>query len=418
MTHTVKVYVDELEFGMYVSELDRPWLESPFMFQGFKISNQSELEQLRNLCEYVYIDPVESMITHPPGSVTADKHKTEKPGNSDSAEAADGSIFHFDVFKQKLKRTLAVHHTAHTYIKQVMEDIRFGKSLNVQKAKQIVSTLADSIVDNSTVLIWLTNLKDRDEYTSQHSLNVCILSLLFGQGLSFNKEKLEVLGIGALLHDIGKLKVPLNILNKPDRLTEAEFDLMKKHPLFGYELLKEGHDLEADSLDIIRHHHEHLDGTGYPDGVKAEQLNRFTRMVAIVDKYDAVTSRRIYHDEATPYDALNKLYHERNGIIDHNLLQKFIKYIGIYPVGSVVELNSGHVGIVMATSEKHHLQPILMLVRDHHKQPYETHKFVNLANPALAKKHTAPKIARVLDPNQYDIDLKTVCLDQALDKAG
>ena len=419
MSQKVKVYVEDLAPGMYVCELDRPWIETPFLFQGFMINTAKELQLLREWCQYVFVDQQESIAP-----VGADNHHhysnhaKAQSANTQSAKAQKDAAekheipaqdeFDYPAFQRQLEHALAVHRDAHDYIRQMMEDVRIGKLIDARKAKLIVSHLADSIVQNTTALIWLTNLKNRDEYTSQHSLNVCILSLLFGQHLKLDREELSHLGTGALLHDIGKLKVPVELLNKPGRLTSEEFRELQKHPVYGYELLKDADDLHPDALDIVLHHHERLDGSGYPHKLTRGRIGRFVRIVAIVDVYDAVTSDRVYHNEDTPYAALNKLYHQDNGTLDQSLLEQFIKCIGIYPVGSVVELNTGHVGVVMSISEKHHLQPIVMLLLNHQKQPYERHRFINLANPKIANSRAHPAICKISNPRHYGFDLSSL----------
>ena len=425
MSHLVKVLIQDLQLGMYVSKLDRPWTDTPFLFQGFEVTSSATIQKLSEYCEYVYVDPENSHTNISPGTTRApkppqhDPHQvTEAIDEHNKKQKEKEEVFKYTDFKHELKHALDVHQSAHNYIKTVMQDVRVGHSIDTKSAKILVSELADSIVTNSTALLWLTNLKDRDEYTSQHSLNVCILSLLFGQHLELSTEELNNIGVGALLHDIGKLRVPLNILNKPASLTDHEFGVMKKHPAYGYDLLKNGYDLHETSLDIIRHHHERLDGTGYPDGLIGDSISHFTKMVSIIDVYDAVTSKRVYHDETTPYDALNKLYHQSEKKIDRDLLEQFIKCVGIYPVGSIVELNTGHVGVVVATSDEHHLHPVVMLVMDHHKKHYEQRKFINLANPKFSERKTQLSIEKIISPESVGIDLTALCLDETFSKVG
>ena len=425
MSHLVKILVQDLQFGMYVSKLDRPWTKTPFLFQGFEITSSETIQKLSEYCEHVYVDPEISHTNISAGAVRApnkpqpDPHQVNHAIDEHNKKQKDREeLFKYTEFKQELKHALDVHQSAHNYIKTVMKDVRVGHSIDTKSAKILVSELIDSVVTNSTALLWLTNLKDRDEYTSQHSLNVCILSLVFGQHLGLSTDVLNHLGVGALLHDIGKLRVPLNILNKPDSLTDQEFGVMKKHPVYGYELLKNGYDLHEISLDIINHHHERLDGTGYPHGLEAENIAQYTKMVSIIDVYDAVTSKRVYHDETTPYDALNKLYTESSNKIDRKLLEQFIKCVGIYPVGSVVELNTGHVGVVVATSDEHHLHPVVMLVLDHHKKHYEQRKFINLANPKFGERNILLSINKIISPDNVGIDLTSLCLEETFSKVG
>jgi len=425
MSQLIKVLVQDLQFGMYVSKLDRPWTETPFMFQGFEITDTETIQQLSEYCEHVYVDPEISHTSISSSVIKAPNKPRPVPqqirhtiGEHDDKQDDREKPFKYSEFKQELKHAFDVHQSAHNYVKTVMQDVRIGHSVDTKSAKLLVSELIDSVVTNSTALLWLTNLKERDEYTSQHSLNVCILTLVFGQHLGLSTNVLNRIGVGALLHDIGKLRVPLNILNKPDSLTDQEFGIMKKHPVYGYDLLKNGHGIHEISMDIIQHHHERLNGSGYPYGLKDEYISDYTRMVSIVDVYDAVTSKRVYHDGTTPYDALNNLYHESENKIDRKLLEQFIKCVGIYPVGSVVELNTGDIGIVVATSDQHHLHPVVMLVLDKHKKHYEQRKFINLANPKLANQNKPLSITKIISPEDVGINLTALFRQETLSKAG
>jgi len=427
MPHLVKVLVQDLQFGMYVSKLDRPWTETPFLFQGFVITDSETIQQLSEYCQHVYVDAEISQVDiRSSAARIVNKPKPEpKParirhriGQHDEQNDDKQELFKYSEFKQELTHAVGIHKSTHNYIKTVMQDVRVGHSIDTNNAKLLVSDLVDSVVTNATALLWLTNLKERDEYTSQHSLNVCILTLVFGRHLGLSNEVLNRIGVGALLHDIGKLRVPLNILNKPSTLTDQEFGIIKKHPVYGFDLLKNKPGLHEISMDIIQHHHERLNGSGYPDGLTGEYISQYTKMVSIIDVYDAITSKRVYHDEATPYDALNILYQDSDKKIDRELLEQFIKCVGIYPVGSVVELNTGDIGIVVATSEKHHLHPVLMLVLDKNKKHYEHRKFINLAHPKFVNQKTPLSIIKIIAPETVGINLPSLFRQEALSRTA
>ena len=427
MPQLVKILVHDLKFGMYVSKLDRPWTETPFIFQGFEITNTETIEQLSEYCEHVFVDPEISKIDLQTGAARIANKPKPKPapvrirhriGQHDEQHEDPQELFKYSEFKQELTHAIDIHQSAHNYIKTVMQEVRVGHSIDTKNAKLLVSDLVDSVVTNATALLWLTNLKERDEYTSQHSLNVCILTLVFGRHLGLSTEVLNRVGVGALLHDIGKLRVPLNILNKPSTLTEQEFGIMKKHPIYGFDLLKNKPGLHDISMDIIQHHHERMNGSGYPDGLTGEYISHYTKMVSIIDVYDAITSKRVYHDEATPYEALNILYQDSENKIDRELLEQFIKCVGIYPVGSVVELNTGDIGIVVATSDKHHLHPVLMLVLDKNKKHYEQRKFINLAHPKFINQKTPLSIIKIIAPETLGIDLTSLFRQETLSRTA
>ena len=247
-------------------------------------------------------------------------------------------------------------------------------------------------------------------------MNVCIISLAFARSCGFPVEQLKTIGMGALLHDIGKMKVPDEILNKPGKLTAEEFEIMKKHPTYGYELLKNDKHVSADSLDIVLSHHEHTNGSGYPNALTEHEIKPLTRIVCIVDVYDAVTSGRVYHNAMTPHDALKKMYNWTQGNFDQALVEIFIKSLGIYPIGTIVELTTGQTAIVSSINEDHHLKPTVMLVLDKNKQAYDTRRVVNLSSKMWEDNKEPPSIKCVLNPDAEKIDVPAIIREEALDK--
>jgi len=259
--------------------------------------------------------------------------------------------------------------------------VRLGNAIDTKQAKSLVADLTENIVRSRNAMIWLTHLKNRDEYTALHCINVCILSISFGTCLNLSKTELNELGLGSLLHDLGKMRIPLEVLNKPGKLTEDEFSKMKLHPVLGYEMLSHSEDIPPTSLNIIKYHHERKHGNGYPDGLCEEDIPLLTQIAAIVDVYDAITSDRCYHDSMTPYDALNKMYHWAKTDFNLELIEKFIKCLGIYPIGSLVSLSTNEVAVVISVNEKARLRPIVLLIQDRERNYYNTRQLMNLANP-------------------------------------
>lgn len=400
----IKVYVDDLAIGMYVSRLDRPWIDTPFTFQGFRIQTTDEISELQQECEFVFIDKEKSVLK----DIRSEFALTIETTTSPAPEFPVCALPTDPEFKNHMKHALRVHSIAKKYIDKIMSEIQRGKDIDIKEAKSLVSSLTKNIMESPMALIWLTQLKNRDEYTANHSLNVCILALFFGRSLGLNTQQLNELGIGALLHDVGKLRVPLEILNKPERLTDDEFEVMKNHTLFGYDLLKNKEELSQDALVIVKQHHERVDGHGYPYGLENQSIGLYSKIVKIVDVYDAVTSKRPYQDEVSPYHALNCIYSDRNGAFDEELVQQFLKHMGIYPVGCTIELNTGEVGIVTSINEKRHLTPTLLLVLDKQKQPLKQHKYMNLASECWGNDKNRPRIEQVLNPEKFNIDTSQV----------
>ncbi|WP_455220746.1 HD-GYP domain-containing protein [Kaarinaea lacus] len=409
----LKIPVDNLAIGLYVSRLDRPWIGTPFLFQGFRIESPDQIAELQRHCEFVYVDREKSTIQQARSGFIASSNlksciKTSAPK---CALPTDPEFAHH------MKYALRIHSNAKNFIEKIMHNAQIGKDVDVKEAKSVVRDLTKNIIANPMALIWLTQLKNRDEYTSIHSLNVCILSLFFGRSLGMNTQQLNELGLGALLHDIGKLRVPLEILNKPDRLTDEEYEVIKRHTLLGFDLLKNTDNISKDSLVVIKNHHERVDGHGYPDGLQSFSIDLYSRIVKIVDVYDAVTSKRVYNQNVTPYHALNCIYSDRNGAFDEKLVQAFMKHMGIYPVGCAIELNTGEVGVVTSINEKRHLTPTLLLVMDNNKRPLEQHKYINLAVECWPDEDKRPRIERVIDPEDVQLDITSLFSTEAISVA-
>ncbi len=407
------MFVDDLAIGMYVSKLDRPWIGTPFLFQGFRLESAEQIAELKKHCEFVFVDKEKSVIQNARSGFVSNHSATSRITTSNPVCALPTD----PEFGHHMKYALRIHANAKNFIEKIMQDAKAGKDVDVQEAKTLVKDLAKNIIANPMALIWLTQLKNRDEYTSIHSLNVCILSLFFGRSLGMNTQQLNELGLGALLHDIGKLRVPLEILNKPDRLTDEEYDVIKRHTLLGYDLLKNKDGLSRDSLVVIKNHHERVDGHGYPDGLQSYGIDLYSRIVKIVDVYDAVTSKRVYHQDVTPYHALNCIYSDRNGAFDEKLVQAFLKHMGIYPVGCAIELNTGEIGVVTSINEKRHLAPTLLLVRDNKQRPLEHNKYINLASECWPNEAKRPRIERVIDPADHQLDITNLFSTEAISVA-
>lgn len=404
-----KVDVDKLRIGMYVAELDRPWLDTPFLFQGFPIRNQDELDQLCESCEYVYIDVEKSIDWHADLSSHLSSHANEQVHFT--TQAINSRPPHRKIeyrdrapFAQVLPEAILLHRAAKDYIGKVLEDIRLGNNINTQSARELADRLSENIIKNENAMVWLTLLKNRDEYTLLHSINVAVLSLLFGRFLGLTEEELRPLALGALLHDIGKMRVPKTILNKPGSLSLDEHAIMKRHPSHGHKILSGHRDLHPAVAEIALSHHERFDGSGYPRGLKGKAINQYALIVSIIDVYDAVTSDRAYHIGISPHEALNMMYKVAATCFPRELVEAFIQCLGIYPIGSLVELDSGEVGVVMTVNRRHQLSPVLTMVLDRNKNPVTTPKMINLE--LYARNNMPKRIKSILQSNAYGIDVR------------
>ncbi len=289
------------------------------------------------------------------------------------------------------------------HVKDFVDDVRKGTDIDCRKAMPLVENFIESVFRNETAAITLFKLRGFDEYTYTHSINVSLLAILLGKHLGLDKPALLKLGLAGMYHDVGKARIPEAILNKPGKLTEAEFQVMKGHPLEGYKLMAGQKDLDPEILRAVVEHHERADGTGYPRALTGEAIGRFSRIVAVVDVYDALTSRRVYKDAMTPAKALGMMYQWRDKDFTPHAIESFIRCIGVFPVGSFVKLSGGEFGIVASVNPLRPTKPEIKVVMDAKMRP-QIPRTLDLLE--LEGTGQAQDIAQVLNPSEYKIDLE------------
>ena len=393
-----KVDVHDLCKGMYVSELDRPWLGTPFLFQGFEIQTDEELEQLRTLCRHVYVLSGDSLpspairrtkpvsAAPPAARIITKKISEEFAVTETSSREIPRSGMppsrYTDVtpVEEELQQAVEVERSARETIYSILDDARLGRSVDTPRAKKVVGQMTESVIRNPDALVWLTHLKKKHEYTALHSLRVCVLALALGRHLGYGPEKLNILGIGALLHDIGKLHVPIEILDKPEALTREEFEIMKLHVPNGLKILENAEGIPPAALEVVGRHHERYNGNGYAFGLSSDDIGEFGLVSAIVDTYDAITSDRSYHLSLSAADALKIIYEGRQKAYHPWLTEQFIQCMGIFPIGSIVELSTGSIGVVITANRVRRLRPRVALILSPEKKPYTPANILDLMN--------------------------------------
>lgn len=401
---------------MYVAELDRPWLGTPFLFQGFEIRSQEEIAELRRYCQWVYVNipdtvnytptprPVAKSIPTPPAAPTEAEQRIARDILKIINQPRTEPVYHDQTtLEQEIHEIREQHVQARTMIFQVLEDARLGKSIDVAAAKRVVGELAESVIRNPDALTCFSQLKKKDEYTALHSLRVCVLALAFGRHLGLDRDGLQILGIGALLHDIGKMAVPNEILNKPGVLTDQEFQVMRSHVPRGVEILEKTSGIPRTAIEVARCHHERYSGGGYIQGLKGEQIGFFGMIGGIVDCYDAITSDRAYHDGMSAHAALKKMYEWRGRDFHPRLVEQFIQCMGIYPIGSVVELSTGEIAVVVTMNRVRRLKPRVTVVLNANYAPYPVPVTIDLMQHKTADGRPC-EIERVLEPGIYGIN--------------
>lgn len=413
-----RIDVADLREGMYVSGLDRPWTTTSFLFQGFEVTGPDQIEQLQKMCRYVFIDLTRERIPGPPAvsrvpiGDAAGTPRLRLNGRFASVSGKMNYPPETVAVEQEIDAARALEGQGRNLVHTIMDDVRLGHSLDSAGSRDIVSGMVQSVIRNPDALVWFTHLRKSDEYTAIHSLRVCILALTFGRHLGLEPAELNMLGIGALLHDIGKLKVPAEVLNKPARLTGPEYEIMKRHVPEGVKILEVTKGVPPAAIEVASNHHEHYSGSGYIQGVRGDRIGLFGLIGAIVDAYDAITSDRVYQKGVSPHEALKKLYDGRGTQFHGGLVEQFIQCMGVYPIGSVVEMHSGAIGVVVTVNRARRLRPRIALILDADKHPCKSVRILDLLDET-AEGYPDNTIRRVLPAGAFGID-PTAYLPQAV----
>ncbi len=375
-----KIDISQLKLGMYIHDLNCGWMENPFFRKQFKLSSQKEIDSIQEAgIRNVYIDVSKGLDAKQAPT------REEVRNNLEDAiiqlatkppEAAIRTSLH-----DELAHARHVKDQAQKQVVKMMQDVRLGKAIKLDEVEPVVEGITSSILSNSSALTSLLRIKTGDDYTFLHSVSVCALMITFCRSAGMNKETIRQAGIGGLLHDMGKSMIPDNILNKPDKLTDKEFDIMRQHPQIGYNLMERMPGIGPIPLDIALHHHERMDGNGYPEKLKSREISQLSQMAAIVDVYDAITSDRCYHKGMTAAQALRRLFEWSDFHFDPQMIHAFIRCVGIYPVGTLVMMESGHLAVVSEPNDADLLAPCVTLFFNTKSNVYITPQTIDLSKP-------------------------------------
>lgn len=391
---TIKIHISELQIGMYVSKLDRDWLETPFLMQGFIIESLDDIDLVAEYSEYVWVDAVQQQW------VPAEERAVSSP------KARPKTVYINKVSAREEREAIqGVYREARRLTKSMLDDVRLGGVINTAQAKETVKDCVHSILRNPDALLWMSKMRNEDEYTAEHCLNVCILAVAFGRHLGMSEVELEKLGLCGLLHDVGKMRIPPQVLNKSAPLTEKEFNMIKAHTVHGRNLLMSSPGVYHGAIDVAYSHHERIDGTGYPRKLSASGISEFSRIIAIVDAYDAMTADRCYSRAIPSTEALKIIFKARGKQFDDRLALEFLRCIGLYPPGSIVELVNGMVGIVMETNKRYRHLPKILVVHHIH-QPLKKELVLNLTEIEQGTLGKEYLITRALSDGSYGIRLR------------
>lgn len=399
-----KINVAYLKTGMYVSNLDRPWIDTPFLLEGFLIKSEEDIIALNQYCTYVYIDTDRGVgasiyIEEGPRLKTNSYLERFLQDNKKKVEYKNTRPT-----KEEIPDTQTALESASNQVAHIMEDVKEGKNLNMVAVRGVVEPILDSIIRNSEAYMWLSMMQKKNSYTYSHSVDNCALAIAFGRFMGLPKKDLRTLAVGLLMMDMGNVNVPEGILNKKGRLTEAEYRIVKKHVGHSVVILKKTKGMNEDIINIALTHHERFDGSGYPNALQGTQIPVYGRMAAIIDCYDAMTSDRPFSAAKSPYSALQNIYNWRGSAFQPELVEQFLQCMGVYPTGSLVEMTNGSVAIVLEQNLTQRMRPKVMLILDEDKQHLMEYKTVNLATTFEDASRMPMNIYRGLDPGAYGID--------------
>jgi HD-GYP domain-containing protein (c-di-GMP phosphodiesterase class II) len=373
-----RIPVGELRFGMYIAELDRPWTDTPFMFQGFMLSTQQQLDALKKYCATVMVDLERSTAAEAPVPRVAYPERAP--------------------VEQEIGPAKTAYANSRVLMRDVISAVRIGKTLDAERLNAAVTSMTQSVLRNPDALLLFSQLRTKGEYAESHALDVSIYMITLGRFLQLEPGQIEFLGYLGLLQDVGKVRLPKDLLEKRGRLTIEEFEQAKLHVNYSVEILRATPGLPGDLARIAALHHERHDGSGYPKGLRGSEIGMIGSIAAIVDTFDALTVKRPYAEPVSPSAAISMLYKWRGVFFDAHLVEQFIRCIGIFPVGSLVELNSGEVGVVIAQNLTKRLLPRVMVIRDAAGHPMVPHKLLDLAREPKA---TKDETYRILGTREY-----------------
>lgn len=390
-----RVRVADLKPGMYAHDLNCPWLQHGFLRQQFLIKDGDQIQKMkRQGLDAIYIDTDrgDDLAGAPTEAEISQELEQRLQGS-----AQDGPALVPAQVAQRAEAVAArrILNEATGVVNDLLQDVRLGRQVDVAKAGPLVHEINASVLRNPGALLSLCRIKEADSYTFQHSVSICALLVSFTHALGMEAATVEEAGLGGLLHDIGKMKIPGEILNKPGKLTEDEFVIMKSHAAISRDLLIGVPGVSGMAIQIAGEHHEKMAGGGYPLGIAGEAISQIGRMTAIVDVYDALTSNRCYHKGMEPSEVLKKLLEWSGTHLDGELVQRFIRALGIYPVGSLVRLGSGRLAVVVEQGEDL-LRPTVRVVFDANRKIRLQPRDLNLA-------HASEQIESYEEPGQWSL---------------
>jgi HD-GYP domain-containing protein (c-di-GMP phosphodiesterase class II) len=390
---TKNIPVAELKFGMYVASLDCPWTDTPFMFQGFVLETEEQLEILKKFCKSVFVDEARSELSDlAPLKPFTPHYKVQVP------------------VEREVEKAKAAHRSTQATVREMLHSVRVNRALDTSSIEQAVTSMTESVLRNPDALLLFSRLREKGDYLHSHALDTAVYMTSFGRFLELSVEQISLLGYVGLMQDVGKLRVLDEILKKRERLTAAEMEQARRHVQHSVDILRETSGLPPEVAELAALHHERRDGSGYPKGLKGAEIGMIGCIAAIADIFDALTGERPYANAVSPSTALSMLYKWRGTLFDATLIEQFIRFVGIFPLGSVVEFNSGEIGIVIAQNLQKRLQPRVMVIRDPSGADLKPQKLLDLSREPKTARGEPYRIKRTLEYSKAGINTDTLFL--------
>ncbi|MBK8971039.1 MAG: HD-GYP domain-containing protein [Hahellaceae bacterium] len=394
-----RIPIRALEVGMYISDMNVDWIPHANMQKKGRIPNERVIEKIKALgVQNLYIDTLKGKDTQ--DGLTEAEVEAINQDKLEKASALAPAVRPRLSLEEEMSQAAKLHNEAIGLVNGVMDDVKLGKALEVKAIDTLADGLLDSIFRNHNALACLGCIRDKDSYLMEHSVNLSVLMSIFGKSIQLDRDIMHQTIVGALLHDIGKILIPDEILHKPGKLSDDEFAEIKKHAVHSHDILKKTEGVGPLSVIVAAQHHEKMDGSGYPKGLKGDEISPFGRMTAIVDVYDAITADRCYHKGMPPTMAVKKLLEWSDHHLDRSLVNHFIRCIGIFPVGSLVLLESGRLGVVIEANEHDQRLPVIRVMYHTKFRTFLKTEKIDLANPKVQD-----RIVKAVDPRDYQIQV-------------
>lgn len=396
MVEERQTLVGLLEKGMFVSRLDRDWVGTPFPFQGFTITSDDEIELLAAYCTSVFIDVEKSMLSNRPSMrISASPRNVFPPRGPEYHNSVD--------IKDEIPRAREAHADLRALAERIADDVRKGRRLEPGVVKEAIEPMVESLLRNADALFWLMALMKRDDYAYSHAVNCSALAAAFGRHLALPREVLVDLAMGGFMLDAGMATLPDEVLHHEGKLDADAAATMRGHVARSLELMDQAAVNGKWAREMVANHHERHDGSGYPEGHRGDRIPLAGRMGGVIDTYDAMRSDRPHRNGESRHGALQALYRARDRMFQSEVVEQFLQCLGVYPTGSLVELNTGEVGVVMAQNQVRRLRPRLMLLLDAEKKAYAPFRDVDLMQYGLDTGDGGIKIVQALEPGAYGL---------------